>query len=88
MFLLRTPIVLGGVLGFFGFWFVATSGRKSTPADDDEAPEQGPDFLAAAPSEPAAVRVAVPSRVPANAAAAGVVLVSLAAFALRQSARR
>jgi signal peptidase len=37
LFLLRTPMVIGGVLGFLGFWFVATSGGRKTEEEQPPA---------------------------------------------------
>jgi signal peptidase I len=58
LFLLRTPMVLAGILGFLGFWFVATSGseeKSSGKAEEIVTPE-----VPIAPAPPALTAPAVP----------------------------
>lgn len=91
LFLLRTPLVIAGVIGFLGFWFVATSPERK-PTADDELIEL--DDLPRVPIPPVVVQpvaaVAARRRTLASPAtlAAGAVLVLSAVSAVRaQSAR-
>ena len=91
MFLLRTPIVIGAVVAFVGFWVIASSpDRKRAVAEeaDTDLPGDDPAGLPVPPSRP------TPRPLPgkgrnntANAAAVGVVAVSVAAYFWRRRAR-
>lgn len=87
LFLLKTPMVIAGVIGFLGFWFVVTWGDNKAggpPADDGVVDEP---FEPAAPADRHIALGTVeqqhpppPRRLPTGtAAAAGVVLISLVA---------
>lgn len=88
LFLLKTPLVIAGVIGFLGFWFVVTSG-ETTPTSTNEVVRD--DTAPATPIEPIGPPLdAAPSRVPkaprlpaGTAAAAGVVALTVFA-AMRQ----
>ena len=79
LFLLRTPLVIAGVVGFLGFWAVVSSpaGRSKDAATDEEADDGMP--VAAehrpAPTPPAARPVQGNPYRTADAAAAAVVLI-------------
>lgn len=92
LFLLRTPLVIAGVVGFLGFWMVATwpdaKSRKDqpeaeTPAETVAAPPVDAPPVAASPVEAArgAVAAAARDRSP-DIAAAAVVSLSVAGYLL------
>ena len=65
LFLLRTPMVLAGVLGFLGFWFVATSGSGKEASPEAEADDLAGERTTAEPErEPVSVPERAPRRVP------------------------
>lgn len=85
LFLLKTPMVIAGVIGFLGFWFVVTWG-DDTSHQDTAAEEAVPEAVVEPAADPAPVG---PRRAyerpqhrrlsPGTAAAAGVVLISVVA---------
>ncbi len=88
LFLLRTPMVIAGIVGFLGFWFVATSPDRSRPSTADELTieEEAPPDVAVTPA-PAATGAVLPGRcagVPPGTVAVGAVLVLSAVSAMRQ----
>ena len=80
LFLLRTPLVIGGVAGFLGFWLILNSGEGRRREDEATADVDEPVVEEVAPA-PVVIPVAPRRRsllTPANLAAVGVVVLSAA----------